>query len=315
MPSNYADMRDLVTITAAAKSSLATDQTGPNSEPDGLKGPDSQRIVEKSSVIGDGIERVKQEVNIGRMEVQQMELVQHGEYSTEQLEDEKSHLTLPSKQVLLESSERKVQQHPGMPYARNTGWHAADTSSKDTNAEPNCHQMQDSQRSTVYQALNSNHVGVERGVRVTEQLVDTECIKVDEGDRLTSSHKQLLPASSTQKWDNNPATPYPQHTASPAAGALSVENSHDFLSIASPHHPVSQYLQPRTTRGDGEPGCEAAEMDQKSFSHAVNSLGCYQITLRRSDLTTLVLITAFTLCCCVECSVFILDITVRQLSH
>jgi len=288
-------MNDSVIVAAAAKSSPATDQTGPSAEPDCHKGPDSQRGVEKGSGIGDGIVQVNQGVNIGHVAVQPTESVQHGEYATKQSEDEKSHLTLPDKQVLLASSERKVQQDSGTPYLQYTGWHAADTSSKDTSAEPDCHPAQHSERLIMDQAANNNHMEVQRVVHITEQLVDTECIKVDEGDHPASSHKRVFPASSTQKWEGySPATSYPCHTASPAARTFPEENSQDFPSIMNPHDPVSQYLQPHTASGDGEPGFEGAETNHKSFSHVVNLLGCYKTTLRRSDLTTFIVITAFT---------------------
>jgi len=294
-PPNDAGMNS--SVTAAAKSSPATDQTGPIAEPDCHKGSDSQRGVEIGSGIGDTIVQVNQEVNISHVAVQQTEYVRHGEHNTKQLEnairihfDEKSHLVLPNKQVLPASSDRKWQGHSGTPYLQYAGRHAADASSKDTGAEPDCHQAQGSQRLIMDWAVNNNNLEVQRGVHVPEKLVDTECINVDKGNHLM----RVFPASSTRKWENYHASPYPQHTASPTTGASFKENSQEFPNTMNPQ--ASHYLQHQTASGDGEPVLETAEVDHKSFSHAVNSQGCYEIMSRSLDITIFSVITAFTLC-------------------
>jgi len=178
---------------------------------------------------------------------------------------------------------------------------------------PDCQQEPDSPRSAKieggtgddviqsHQAANIDHTGVQYKA---EHLEDATHVNYDETNHLALSHTQVLTASSRQQWWQRPATPFPQTI--PSAADLSFEETYSYSgqfllpSIAKLHRPILQH------RG-GEPGCQEAIVDHKSFFHVVNSLTFCRIMLRSSDLAVFFIPNCICSFCCVQYSVFVLN--------
>ena len=138
--------------------------------------------------------------------------------------------------------------------------------------------------SPLQQAASVDYTDMQHGQRGTEAFENVTHLNRTEAKYPTSSHRQVFPASSSQR---RSPTPFPHFTALTGARLGCNESRLKFPSVANPVHQMSVHVPHHTAETGGASGRETtgidpnasdtrSRMDPELFLHVVYSLLCFR---------------------------------------